>query len=275
MEKIIEFIANMIKVFLDGLKIDKSPYLTKEPVKTKKKSGTKKISDRILSKSEEYEYENDTLVKDTIFDSRKYDKFLAVIHYTGHNDFKVTSKYLTKQTDANTTFLIGKKGETERHLPDPRHPSYCQGLEPQDKGGFIDYKGKWIRGVNYFACSFEVCNVRGQKFTTKQYEAVAVRIMWMLRTFPNFRPWYIISHEASDPKNRNDPGPDWDWEMFFCKLLGVKKSKYNKYLSYLHEISLSDSTGKKEATNRKLFAVKEATELIKADLLDKPKDYFF
>ena len=270
MNEIIHIIINLVKKLLENY--------TKEPVKQyyddvykpKKSQGA---YDTVRKDGQDHHYNNDRLIIDTLYDKRIIDKCIAMVHYAGSESHEATSGYLVKHSKANCNWTVGKGGLVWRHLPDPGNPSYTQYIAPNIKGGFIDHTGKWRRDLNNITCSFEVNGIRTTIFSEDQYRAVAVRLWWMNEYFHNYRIWFTVGHEQTNPGQRNDPGPNWDWQKLFCKYLGVEKDFYKTYLSYLAETSSHSTIGNTEATNRQLHYVREATERITTDLINKPKSF--
>ena len=256
----------MLALFIDK---NEKLYYDKIIIKTNKKSSWESVH----RAANEYEYVKDRLIADSHYSKIKYDKCLAVLHYTGNIDHDAIADYLAHSSSASTTWTVGQNGIAYRYYINASCRSDTQGLYAKDLGGFIDYKGRWRRDLNKITCGFEIVGNKKTIFTEQQYRAVAIRLAWMNGRYANFRPWLVVGHEQTNPFNRNDPGHLFDWQKLFCKYLGLSNNFYIEYLRYLCDTSAMDTIGKNESTNRKLYIVKNAVEKIKKDLTNKSKNY--
>lgn len=245
-----------------------------EVVKIEVKPKPKNVVDKVKSAASKYAYEQDTMVLAAAYDPQLYDKTACVIHYSATPTLEVLDA-CSQLKDRNWTWGVAKDGTVHKYLPDVRMTSWTQGFAPNLKGGFIDAAGNWVKNINYLATSFEIVNMGdGSEYTDEQYFQVAVRVLWQLHAFPNFRLWFITGHEHIIPILKNDPGVAWDWEKFFCKYLGVRRDFYESYLKYLQDCNFP-TAGDESRSDRKLFLVKAGTDKIVEDLLDKPKEFCF
>ena len=246
-----------------------------ETVLVPKSSGKLTKVQRTHTLANAFHYEDDVLYTAKSYSKKRFEKYIAVLHFSWTPSLqRLTSLFHKIITTANSTWGVGKDGTVHRYLPEVTNPSWTQGLKWKDKGGFIDYRGKWIKQVNNVACGFEIANINKEPYTEKQYEAVAVRLLWMLDYFKHYRLWFTTGHEYIVPYRKSDPGKEWDWEKLFVDYCGIKKKFYKEYLSYLQELSYSTVNNKVRST-RKLGMVKEATTKIQENLIGLPKDICF
>ena len=280
MEQLIEIIKTIITAVLNQLSKPKPvdeqlPDLT--PKKGKKKIKSVKMKSTVEKMKElakAFDYPTDRLYLANRYSKREYDKSIAVVHFSWTKSLDSLTKYFHKHARSNSTWGIGKDGTVHRYLSSPNHSSWTQGVRASEKGGFINHKGQWVKNVNNIACSFEVVNISYQEYTEKQYKAVALRILWMLKYYPNFRIWYTTGHEQIIPIKKHDPGPKWDWEKLFVQYCGVTTEFYDEYLSYLDETSSYTTVGDSSRSERKLLEVREAVNKLIL-LRDEDKQYCF
>jgi len=237
-------------------------------------SNSPELFEVIRKKGREYQFTDDSLVQDSVFDKRECNKSLFVVHFAAHQDFKAVIQYLTKSSGANSTYIMDKDGRTIRTLPLLTMPSWTQGLTKTQTGGFLNKDYKYVKQVNNFAVSVEMIGVFGDTWSLEQYQAIAVRIWHMLEVCKDFRFWFVTGHEHIWPEGRNDPGSTFDWQYLFCECLGVEEEFYGEYLSYLSETA-QDVPGlpTSGSAERKLFYIKEALGKISKQLTGQPKRF--
>lgn len=274
MKKAVNKTLYTTKKIIDKISYPFSKYKAKEFVDDSKLIVPKRAGKGRVGSSLDYSYEDDELFTALRYTSSKYNKSVAVIHFSWTTTLEQLSNYFSKSIErsANSTWGVGKDGTCHRYLPDIGNPSWTQGVRWTEQGGFIDHNGKDMKNVNNIACSFEVVNRNYEPFTEAQYKAVVTRILWMLKVFPDFRLWLVTGHEQIIPFVKDDPGKKWDWRKFF-QMCGVRKDFYDEYLIYLEETSSYATCRDKTRSDRKWAEVKDGVAKIKSDLIGKPKNY--
>jgi hypothetical protein len=288
MRKLLKQLIDMIIMFLSQLSNTKDSYNPSNTVVITE-TETPKVT-KIRRAADKYRYEHDKLYAAVKYSMALYGKSAAILHFSwnkhlykkhpGGRETGLTPyfhKLIEKNRYANSHFGVGKTGECHRYLPDFRNPGWTQWI-PKKDAGILNSQGKIVRGVsgqaaNNIGISFEIVNINFESYTEKQYEAVAIRLRWMLRVCKKFRLWFVFGHEQISPFLKNDPGKKWDWEKLLIEYCGVRKNFYNNYLSYLAETSAYDTHGDEGRSHMKWLEVKQGYEKIGKDLIDKPKDF--
>lgn len=271
MNYIIEIIKTIITAILNNMIPVKKSNIEIPKLKNNKKSA---ISENIKLSANGFSYFDDAIYKANHYSNRIVDKSIAVIHFSWTKTLDSLSSYFSKYAKTNSTWGVGKDGTVHRYLPTSETPSWTQGLHSYDKGGFINHKGRWVKNVNNISCSFEVVNINYEDYTELQYQAVSIRLLWMLKYYPNFRLWYTTGHEQITPIKKHDPGHKWDWKKLFVTCCGVHPDFYKEYLSYLAETSSYSTVGDAQRSERKLVEIKLGVNKL-ITLKDKDKDYCF
>jgi len=206
-----------------------------------------------------------------------FDKCIAVLHFSwSYPSWSIESYFVNKKRQANSSLGIDRKGKTVRYLKNILNPAWTQGVSNWRKNvGFINYEGKRIKNVNNIAVSFELENVNYQPFTEIQYEQTAIRLLWMLNRFENFRLWLVTGHEQIIPIKKDDVGVSFNWKKLFVEYCGVRKDFYDEYLIYLANTSSRSTVGDKQRSFRKWEEIYEGVEKIRNDLIGMPKSYCF
>lgn len=228
----------------------------------------------IRKKGREYCFTDDRFVPDSVYDKRECNKSLFVIHFASHRNFDAIIQWLTKGSGASSTYITDLDGKTIRTLPFITNPSWCQGLEPWEKGGFLNKDYKYVKQVNNFAVSVEMVGMFGDTWSIEQYQNIAIRIWHCLESFADFRFWFVCGHEHILPEVRNDPGHTFDWHYLFCECLGVEEWFYEQFLKYLEDTAQQQpGLPTSGSAQRKLFHIKQALGKIALELKGKGKAF--
>jgi len=264
-------IINYFIILLQKLFYDKP---NDEHEQIHKPTDSPELYEVIRTKGREYDYQKENFVQDSVYDARLCNKSLFVVHFAGHQNFQAVIQWLTKGSGASSTFILDKDGKTVRTLPSFLNPSWTQGLEAWEKGGFLNKNYKFVKQVNNFAVSVEMVGEHGDEWTDDQYKKIAILIWYMLETCKDFRFWFVTSHSCIAPFIRNDPGFTFNWRYLFTQCLGVEDWFYDEYLIYLEEVANKNPGNLTSgAAQRKLFYVREALDKMTKDLSEENKSY--
>jgi N-acetyl-anhydromuramyl-L-alanine amidase AmpD len=199
---------------------------------------------------------------------------MFTIHYAYTRTLMALTSYFQRGTVAekryaNSTWgMDNDTGETHAYLRKD------QVIWTNGNGQFIDHTGRWRKDTNNFSTSVEIAQLGNRPYGEACYRALAERMHWMLREYPEYRIWFTTGHEHIDPMIRNDPGPHFDWRKLFVEHVGIRPDFYEAYLSYL-DANKNNTIGNQANSDLKFGRIKHAVSLIQTDLIGKPQDYCF
>lgn len=108
------------------------------------------------------------------------------------------------QLKVSAHLLIRRDGDIRQYVPFNRRAWHA---------GVSNYQGK--AGCNDFSIGIELEGSVTQAYTDAQYRQLAEVTQVLLANYPGLSRERIVAHSDIAPERKTDPGPLFDWEMFY------------------------------------------------------------
>ena len=120
---------------------------------------------------------------------------------------------ILKKHFVSSDYLIDREGHIFKLTP-PKRYAYHSGISQMPTGECV-FMNNNEPCVNKITIGIELIGIISKDFTKAQYEACAWLSRKLVRKYPHIARDHIVGHEHVAPDRKQDPGPTFDWELFY------------------------------------------------------------